>query len=91
MDIDSDDWNDLYEKANEFVAKNIPPATVNTGRMAFYGGRPRVDISFIEKGNKKYIKMLNEMKCLKKLPRTNGKNGRIINAEIIFNPDGSLN
>lgn len=51
----------------------------------------RVDISFIEKGNKKYIKMLNEMKCLKKLTRTNGKNGRIINAEIIFNPDGSLN
>ena len=31
------------------------------------------------------------MKCLRKLRGTNGKKGRIINAEIIFNADGSLN
>lgn len=91
MNIDSYNWNELYEKANEFVAKNIPPAKVNTGCASFYLNRPRVQISFIAKGNKEYIKMLDEMRCLRKLRGTNSKDGRIVNAEIIFNSDGTLN
>lgn len=91
MDIDSYDWNDLYKKANEFVAKNIPPARVNTGRASFLSGRPRVEISFIAKGNPKYIKLLDEMPCLRKLKGINSEYGRIIRAEIIFNSDGTLN
>ena len=66
-------------------------ANVNTGSKTLIDGRPRVEISFLGKGNSKYIKMLDEMKCLRKLRGTNGKKGRIINAEIIFNADGSLN
>ena len=89
--IDSFDWDDLYKKANDFILENIPVANVNTGSKTLIDGRPRVEISFLGKGNSKYIKMLDEMKCLRKLRGTNGKKGRIINAEIIFNADGSLN
>lgn len=57
---------------------------------ASVNNRPRVDLSFIAKGNAKYIKLIDEMQCIKKLKGTNSKAGRIINAEIIFATDGSL-
>lgn len=88
--IDSYDWDELYAKANEFVSKYIPVATVSTGRKSFVNNRPRVDISFAAKGNTKYIKLINEMQCIRKLKGTNSKTGRIVNAEIIFATDGSL-
>lgn len=59
-------------------------------RKSFANNRPRVDISFIAKGNAKYIKLIDEMQCIRKLKGANSKNGRIINAEIIFATDGSL-
>ena len=89
--IDSYNWEDLYNKANEFINTYIPVATVNTGCKSFIGGVPRVQISFIAKGNRQYIKLLDEMKCMRKLKGMNGKDGRIIQAEIIFNVDGSIN
>ncbi len=91
MNINSYNWNELYKQANEFVKKNIPPAMVNTGCMSFLSGCPRVEISFSAKGNKKYIKLLDEMSCLRKLKGINSEYGRIIKAEIIFNSDGTLN
>jgi hypothetical protein len=90
MTINSYDWDELYARANEFVSKYIPVATVNTNRKSFVNNRPRVDLSFIAKGNAKYIKLIDEMQCIKKLKGTNSKAGRIINAEIIFATDGSL-
>ena len=67
MTIDSYDWDKLYAKANEFVSKYIPVATVNTNRKSFVNNRPRVDISFRAKGNAKYIKLIDEMQCIRKL------------------------
>lgn len=90
MTIESYDWDKLYAKANEFVSKYIPVATVNTNRKSFVNNRPRVDISFRAKGNAKYIKLIDEMQCIRKLKGANSKNGRIINAEVIFATDGSL-
>ncbi len=91
MNINSYNWNELYKQANEFIEKNIPPAKVNTGCICFLSGHPRVEIFFIAKGNKKYIKLLDEMPCLRKLRGANTKYGRIVKAEIIFNSDGTLN
>lgn len=88
--IDSYNWDELYAKANEFISKYIPVATVNTNRKSFYNNRPRVNISLTAKGNTKYIKLIDEMQCIKKLKGANSKTGRIINAEIIFTADGSL-
>lgn len=90
MTIDSYDWDELYANANEFVSQYIPVATVNTNRKSFFNNRPRIEISFIAKGNKKYIELIDEMQCIRKLKGTNSKNGRIINAEVIFATDGSL-
>nr|DAE90831.1 MAG TPA: hypothetical protein [Caudoviricetes sp.] len=90
MNIDSYDWEKLYKTANNFISLYIPVAKVNTGCKSFYVS-PRVQISFMAKGNSKYIKLLDEMKCLRKLRGSNSKNGRIIIAEIIFNSDGTLN
>ena len=90
MTIDSYDWDELYAKANEFVSKYIPVATVNTNRKNFVNNCPRVNISLTAKGNTKYIKLIDEMQCIKKLKGANSKNGRIINAEVIFSTDGSL-
>lgn len=89
MTIDSYNWDELYAKANEFVSKYIPVATVNTSRKSFVNS-PSVNISFAAKGNTKYIKLIDEMQCIRKLKGANSKNGRIINAEIIFATDGSL-
>lgn len=75
---------------NEFVSQYIPVATVNTNCKSFVNNRPRVDISFIAKGNAKYIKLIDEMQCIRKLKGANSKNGRIINTEVIFATDGSL-
>ena len=88
--IDSYNWDELYAKANEFISKYIPVATVNTNRKSFYNNRPRVNISFAAKGNAKYIKLIDEMQCVRKLKGANSKTGKIINAEIIFATDGSL-
>lgn len=88
-DINSYDWDELYKTANDFVSLYIPVATVDTGCRSFWGS-PRVQISFMAKGNKKYIELLDEMKCLRKLRGSNDKNGRCVIAEIIFNPDGTL-
>lgn len=90
MTIDSYDWDELYAKANEFVSQYIPVATVNTKRKSFINNRPSVYISFAAKGNAKYIKLTDEMQCIRKLKGANSKTGRIINAEIIFATDGSL-
>ena len=90
MTIDSYDWDELYAKANEFVSQYIPVATVNTNRKSFFNNRPRVNISLTAKGNTKYIKLIDEMQCIRKLKGANSKTGRIINAEIIFTADGSL-
>lgn len=90
MTIDSYDWDKLYAKANEFVSKYIPVATVNTNRKSFVNNCPRVNISLTAKGNAKYIKLIDEMQCIRKLKGTNSKTGRIVNAEIIFATDGSL-
>lgn len=88
--IDSYNWDELYAKANEFVSKYIPVATVNTGRKSVANNRPSVNISFAAKGNAKYIKLIDEMQCVRKLKGANSKTGKIVNAEIIFATDGSL-
>lgn len=89
MNINSYDWEKLYKTANDFISLYIPVATVNTGCQTFIKS-PRVQISFTAKGNSQYIKLLDKMKCLRKLRGSNGKSGRTINAEIIFNSDGTL-
>lgn len=89
MDIDSYDWEKLYKTANDFISLYIPVATVNKGCRTFIGS-PRVEISFAEKGNSQYIKLLDKMKCLRRLRGIIGKSGRIVIAEIIFNVDGTL-
>lgn len=52
--------------------------------------KPSVNISFAAKGNAKYIKLIDEMQCVRKLKGANSKTGKIVNAEIIFATDGSL-
>lgn len=91
MNIDSYDWNELYKRAEEFCNKHIPNARVNTGVKSFVFGSPRVEISFLMKGNADYLKILDNMPCLRKLKGMNTKNGRVMRGEIIFNSDGYIN
>ena len=62
-------------------------AKVNTGIKSFVHGCPRVEILFLLKGNADYLKILDNMSCLRKLCGMNTTNGRVIRGEIIFNAD----
>ena len=91
MSIEDYNWDELYKRAEEFCSKNIPNAKVNTGIQSFVHGRPRVEISFLLKGNADYLKILDNISCLRKFSGMNTKNGRVIRGEIIFNADGFIN
>ena len=66
MSIEDYNWDELYKRAEEFCSKNIPNAKVNTGIQSFVHGCPRVEISFLLKGNADYLKILDNMSCLRK-------------------------
>lgn len=91
MNIDSYDWNDLYKKAEEFIHIYVPDAVVNNGTQTFFGGRPRVEIIFPEKGHKANIEILNRERCFRRLKGSNIRGSRIVIGEIVFNEDGTLN
>lgn len=90
MSIEDYNWDELYKRAEEFCNKNIPNAKVNTGIKSFVHGCPRVEILFLLKGNADYLKILDNMSCLRKLCGMNTTNGRVIRGEIIFNADGFI-
>ena len=88
--IESYDWNDLCKKAEEFIHKYIPQASVKSNIKSFYGDHPAVEICFPEKGNGAALKKLNEEKGFKRLKGINVGGSRIGKGEIIFDPDGLL-
>mgnify|MGYP000851949708 FL=1 len=88
--IEDYNWNDLYEKVENFIRGYIPDANVNKGVKAFYGGKPRVEITFKQKGNQTAIKTLDKEPCFRSLSGYNVKGTRICRAEIIFDEDGNI-
>lgn len=88
--IDDYDWNTLYEKAENFIREYIPDANVNKGVKAFHDGKPRVEITFKQKGNQTAIKTLDKEPCFRFLSGYNVKGTRICRAEIIFDEDGNI-
>lgn len=90
MNIESYDWDNLYNKAEEFIHQYIPEAVVCKGIKTFSSGKPKVDVSFPEKGHKADIEILCKTGCFRSLRGANIGGSRISKGEIIFNSDGTL-
>lgn len=91
MSIYDYDWDDLYNKAQTFIQEYIPEAIVNKGCQTFMRGKPRVEVIFPQRGNKRMITLLTDSRKFRLLRGYNAGGSRMVKAEIIFNPDGSLN
>lgn len=91
MNIDSYDWDELYEKAEKFIKQYIPEAEVRRGTKSFMRNKPRVDVIFPAKGNAYIISKLESMSCVRKLRGRNVFGTRIVHMEIIFDETGKLN
>ena len=65
--INNFDWDELYNKATEFLTKNKIPATVKTNRKTVIGKEPIITISLMVKGNKESISRLTRCKYFVRL------------------------
>lgn len=90
MGIDSYNWEDLYQKAKEYICEYIPEATVNKLRKACYGGKPAVEVSFPYKGNRKAMVILRSDSRFRILRGYNADGKRMVRGEVLFSVDGKL-
>ena len=91
MDIDNYDWEDLYQKAEEYIHKYIPEVTVNKGCRKYLREGPRVEVYFPYKGNKSAMAALRSDSRFRKLCGYNANGNRMVKGEVIFSADGRLN
>lgn len=87
--INSYDWNELYDKAEEYLRKYSDQFHVNRGQAGF-PHHPEVCASIPVKGNQQVLKMVQQDEKLTVRRGYTANGQRFANVSVRFHIDGTL-